>query len=173
MPKGEMRPGASQPPGLGTFGKGTKAKAKRVPANDNKNILRGIQNKFYRLTFYQDTISAGFPNQATEEVENTLDLNELLIKKPATTFLLRATGNSMINAGIFDGDILIVDRSIAPISGKIVIAAVNGELTVKRLFKKGNTVRLLAENDAYRPIEITADMDLHIWGVVTNVIHSL
>lgn len=171
MPKGGKRMGSGRPKGTGKFG--VETKAIRLPVSEIENVLRCVQNKFYRLPFYQDAISAGFPNQATEEVEDTLDLNELLIRKPAATFFLRVTGNSMINAGIFDGDILIVDRSIAPISGKIVIAAINGELTVKRLFKKGDTVQLVAENDAYHPIEITAEMDLHIWGVVINVIHSL
>lgn len=171
MPKGGKRMGSGRPKGTGKFG--VETKAIRLPVSEIENVLRCVQNKFYRLPFYQDAISAGFPNQATEEVEDTLDLNELLIRKPAATFFLRVTGNSMINAGIFDGDILIVDRSIAPISGKIVIAAINGELTVKRLFKKGDTVQLVAENDAYHPIEITADTDLHIWGVVINVIHSL
>lgn len=171
MPKGGHRAGSGRPKGTGKFG--VETKAIRLPISEIENVLRCIENKFYRLPLFQDAISAGLPNQATEEVEDTLDLNELLIRKPESTFFLRVTGNSMINAGIFHNDILIVDRSLEPISGKIVIAAVNGELTVKRLFKKGNQVQLVAENEAYRPIEITADTDLHIWGIVTNVIHSL
>ena len=79
----------------------------------------------------------------------------------------------MIKAGIFHNDLLIVDRSIEPTDGKIVIAAVNGELTVKRLHLEKDKVQLVAENDSYRPIEITKDIELHIWGVVTKVIHSV
>jgi DNA polymerase V len=79
----------------------------------------------------------------------------------------------MIKAGIHTNDILIVDRSLPATHGKVVIAAINGELTVKRLYKQGKIVRLVAENDEYPPIEITDAMDLHIWGVVTNVIHAV
>lgn len=171
MPKGGKRVGSGRPKGTGKFGEPTVAV--RIPISEVDNVLRCVQNKFYRLPFYQDAISAGLPSEVTDEVEDTLDLNELLIKRPGATFFLKVNGSSMIKAGIFHNDILIVDRSIEPTDGKIVIASVNGELTVKRLFKEGNKVRLIAENDNYRPIEITSDTELHIFGVVTNVIHSL
>ncbi len=171
MPKGGKRTGSGRPKGTGKFGEPTVAL--RIPISEVENVLRCVQNKFYRLPFYQDAISAGLPNQVSEEVEETLDLNELLIKKPGTTFLLRVYGSSMIKAGIFHNDLLIVDRSIEPTDGKVVIAAVNGELTVKRLAIEKDKVQLIAENDSYRPIEITGDTELHILGVVTNVIHSL
>jgi DNA polymerase V len=171
MPKGGKRTGSGRPKGTGKFGESTVAM--RIPVSEVENVLRWVENKFYRLPFYQDAISAGLPNQASEEVAETLDLNELLIKRPSTTFLLKVYGSSMINAGIFHNDILIVDRSIQPSDGKVVIAAVNGELTVKRLSVEKDKVQLIAENDSYQPIEITSDTDLHILGVVTNVIHSL
>lgn len=171
MPKGGKRKGSGRPKGTGKFGESTVAM--RIPCSEVENVLRCVENKFYRLPFYQDAISAGLPDLTSEEVEETLDLNELLIKRPSTTFLLRVNGSSMINAAIFHGDILIVDRSIAPSNGKIVIAAVNGELTVKRLSIEGDNVQLVAENDSYRPIQITGDTELHILGVVVNVIHSL
>jgi DNA polymerase V len=171
MPKGGKRMGAGRPKGSGKYG--VETKAIRIPINEIEHVLRCVQNKFYRLPFYQDAISAGFPNQASEEVEDTLDLNELLIRRPMATFFLRVSGHSMINAGIHHNDILIVDQSIQPSHGKIVIAAINGELTVKRLFIEGNKVQLVAENEDYRPIAITSEMDLHIWGVVTTVIHPV
>ncbi len=171
MPKGGKRTGSGRPKGTGKFGEPTLAV--RIPVSEVENVLRWVQNKFYQLPFYQDAISAGLPNQASEEVETTLDLNELLIRRPSTTFFLRVCGSSMIKAGIFHNDILIVDRSIKPSDGKIIIAAINGELTVKRLCIEEDKVRLVAENDHYRPIEITSDTELHIWGVVTYVIHSL
>jgi len=124
------------------------------------------------LPFYECTISAGFPSPA-EDGETSLDLNELLIKNPSATFFLRVSGSSMVKAGIHHNDILIVDRSLEPVNGKIVIAAVNGELTVKRLCCEGNRIQLVAENENYRPIDITEEVDLHIWGVVTNVIHPV
>jgi DNA polymerase V len=171
MTKGGKRVGSGRPKGTGKFGEPTVAM--RIPMSEVDNVLSYVQNKFYRVPFYQDAISAGLPNQASEEVGEMLDLNELLIQRPATTFLLRVYGSSMIKAGIFDNDILIVDRSLVPCDGNVVIAAVNGELTVKRLCIEGDQVQLVAENDDYPSIEITSDTDLHILGVVTNVIHSL
>ena len=131
MPRGGKRSGSGRPKGTGKFGEPTVAM--RIPIGEVENVLNWIENKCYRLPFYQDAISAGLPNQASEEVAETLNLNELLVKKPSQTFLLRVYGSSMIQAGIFHNDLLIVDRGIAPSDGKIVIAAVNGELTVKRL----------------------------------------
>lgn len=125
------------------------------------------------VPLYQDKISAGFPSAGDDSVEERLDLNELLIKHPAATFFLRVSGNSMIGAGIHEGDILIVDRSLKPGHGKIVIASLNGELTVKRLFIEGGKIKLVAENAAYPPIDISEEIDFRVWGVVTNVIHSV
>lgn len=127
----------------------------------------------YRLPFYQCAVVAGFPSPADDDLEDQLDLNELLIKRPAATFFLRVAGSSMVGAGIHHNDILIVDRSVEPAHGKIVIASVNGELTVKRLSYNGKKVQLCAENSAYKPIDITENTDVHIWGVVVHVIHSL
>lgn len=171
MPKGGKRVGSGRPKGTGKYGEETVAM--RIPVSEVENVLRWVENKFYRLPFYQDAISAGLPNQAGGDIAETLDLNEMLVKRPETTFLLKVYGTSMINAGIFDNDVLIVDRSIRPTDGKVVIAAVNGELTVKRLSIEGKRVQLLPENDTYYPIEITGDTDLQIMGVVTNVIHAL
>ena len=98
---------------------------------------------------------------------------ERFIKKPADTFFVKVSGLSMIKAGIQDGDILIVDRSVEPIHEKIVIASINGELTVKRLYLKGKKIRLIAENDAFSPIEISNEMSFQILGTVTSVIHVM
>lgn len=138
-----------------------------------ETVMQLVRNHPCSLPFYQGAVAAGFPSPASDEMDGRLDLNELLIKRPTATFFLRVSGSSMIKAGIHHNDILIVDRSIEPAHGKIVIAAVNGELTVKRLHLDGKKVQLRAENDAYRPIDITEGVDLHIWGVVTNVIHTL
>lgn len=169
--KGGRRQGAGRPQGSGKFG--TTTKAVRIPINDIDAVLKCIQHRFYKLPFYENPISAGFPSPAQDDMEEKLDLNELLIKRPAATFFLKVSGSSMIKAGIHDNDILVVDRSLEPVHGKIVIASINGELTVKRLYINAGKVKLVAENDAYRPIDITADMDMRIWGVVTSVIHSV
>jgi DNA polymerase V len=104
------------------------------------------------------------------DTQEGLDLNEFLIKHPSATFFLRVSGSAMIKAGIHHNDILIVDRSIEPTNGKIVIAVVNEELTVKRLRIEGNKMRVFTENDPSRSIDITNERERFIWGVVTNVI---
>ena len=125
------------------------------------------------IPFYSSKVQAGFPSPADDYIEKYLDLNTQFIKHPAATFVLQATGDSMTGAGIQSGDYLLVDRSIEPIDGKIVIAAINGELTVKRLSKKAGRIQLLAENPHFRPIDIKEDFDLIIWGVVILVMHEL
>jgi len=119
-------------------------------------------------------IPAGFPSPAEPYIERPLDLNEYLIQHPAATFFIRVSGHSMINAGIHDQDILIVDRSLEPKPNKIVIAVIDGEMTVKRLKKDelGNFF-LASENPDYPDIEVKAESDVTIWGVVKTVIHSV
>jgi len=124
------------------------------------------------LPMYKSEIKAGFPSPASDYIESTLDLNQFLIKHPAATFFVRVEGDSMIDAGIHSGDILIVDRAVQAEKQKIVIAAVNGELTVKRIWYDGDKLFLQSGNINFTPIEITPDMDFHIWGVVTYVIHK-
>ncbi len=124
------------------------------------------------LPMYKSEIKAGFPSPASDYIESTLDLNKFLIKHPAATFFVRVEGDSMIDAGIHSGDILIVDRAVQAEKQKIVIAAVNGELTVKRIWYDGDRLFLQAGNINFDPIEITPDMDFHIWGVVMYVIHK-
>lgn len=121
---------------------------------------------------FGNRVPAGFPSPAEEYLDKKLDLNEHLIKNPSATFFVKVTGHSMVNAGINDGDILIVDRSIQAADQKIVIGIINGEFTVKRIRKKNGQVWLLPENDEYPPIKITEEMDFRIWGVVTYTIHK-
>jgi len=125
------------------------------------------------LPLFTGKVAAGFPSPADDYVDKTLDLNELLVQKPAATFFARAQGDSMLGAGIHPNDILVIDRSIEAVPGKIVVCALNGELTVKRLAKDGERWKLQAENPAYPDIPIHDDLELVIWGVVTNVIHAL
>jgi len=118
-------------------------------------------------------VAAGFPSPAEDYVEGALDLNAYLIRHPAATFFVRVTGDSMINAGIHPDDLLIVDRSLEPADRKVIIAVVNGDLTVKRFRRRGHRVFLEAENDAYAPMEMMDGMTFDVWGVVTSVIHPL
>ena len=116
-------------------------------------------------------VAAGFPSPADDYVERTLDLNEEFIARPAATFFLRAGGCSMEGAGIYDGDLLIVDRSISPEPNMVIVAVVDGEFTVKRLCKSSNGFVLTAEHPSYPPISIEQDTEVCAWGVVTWVIH--
>ncbi len=125
------------------------------------------------LPLFNGKVAAGFPSPADDYVEKNLDLNELLVQKPAATFFVRAQGESMLGAGIHPNDILVVDRSIEPVPGKIVICALDGELTVKRLERDNGHWQLKAENPEYSDIVIHEELEMVIWGVVTNVIHSV
>ncbi len=192
--RGGARPGAGRKKGSSVYGETTKAI--RIP----ESLLPGVrsmlelhklsarQQPFRGLTdisypapvakkllrpLFTGKVAAGFPSPADDYIEKTLDLNELLVQKPAATFFVRAEGESMLGAGIHPNDILVVDRSVEPAVGKIVICAVNGELTVKRLKSCADGVVLGAENPDYQDIHIDEAMDMVIWGVVTNVIHAL
>ena len=124
------------------------------------------------IPFYSDAVPAGFPSPATDYCERKLDLNELCVKKPAATYFVRAQGDSMIEAGIFPNDVIVVDRSIEASHGDIVIASVNGELMVKRL-ETHPTTRLIPMNSEHAPINIPEGADFEIFGVATTVIHRL
>ncbi len=119
------------------------------------------------------TVPAGFPSPADDYIDGKLDLNSYLIKHPAATYFVRATGDSMIGAGIHSGDILIVDRSLEPCSGCVVIAALDGDLTVKRLRMSGGKAMLMPDNANYRPIVIGEGTRCEIWVIVTAVVHKL
>ena len=122
---------------------------------------------------YSHSISAGFPSPADDYIEDKLDLNELLINNKAATFFLRVKGDSMLNAGIHHADIIVVDRSVQPVHRSIVVAVVDGELTVKRLISRGGVTELHAENLQYAPICLQEGQELTIWGVVTSSVHQL
>lgn len=119
-----------------------------------------------------ESVQAGFPSPAEDYEDCRLDLNEFMVRNPAATFLLRVAGESMTGAGIFDGDLLIVDRSLEPKDGDIVIACIDNEFTVKRLRRFVDRVVLQAENPEVAPIEVMGDIELHLFGVVTNSVRN-
>jgi DNA polymerase V len=106
-------------------------------------------------------------------VEDRLDLNQLLVQNKSATFFLRVKGDSMVNAGIHDGDIIVVDRSVEPVDRAVVVAVIDGELTIKRLIKRNGVIELHAENPRYAPIRFKEGQELTIWGVVTSSVHSV
>ena len=136
-------------------------------------VLRANENPVRQLIpIFTSRVQAGFPSPADDHLEDTLDLNTHLIHHKEATFFVKAQGESMIGAGIHQGDILIVDKSLSPKSGKIVIAVVDGEFTVKRLHKYKGNITLKAENSEFEDIKIKGTDELIIWGVVTSVIHQ-
>ena len=171
--RGGRRVGSGRPPGQGKYGS-EPTKTIRVPIFRIAEIqeLLNSESKSLRVPVYSSKVQAGFPSPGDDYIERYLDLNQQLIRHPAATFIVIATGDSMTDVGIHSGDMLLVDRSLDAQHGAIVIAALNGELTVKRLSKTPNKVQLLPENPRYKPIDITEGEDLVIWGVVTYVIHS-
>ena len=128
------------------------------------------QSTELKLPLFSSRVPAGFPSPGDDYIDQTLDLNEL-VKHPSDTFLVKVEGDSMINAGIYDGDILVVDRAVEADNNKVVVANLDGELTVKRLSIKGTSVLLMPDNPKYDPIEIRPLSDFRIMGVVSFVIH--
>ena len=122
---------------------------------------------------FEAAVPAGFPSPAADYEQDTLDLNELLVRNPPATFFVRVTGDSMTGAGIHHGDLLVVDRSFEPRDKSVVIAILNGELTVKRIRIKAGKITLEPENHNYSSRQVTPDTEFEVWGVVTSAIHKL
>ena len=138
----------------------------------NFDLFSIIKKTQINTPVFLDKVSAGFPSPATDYMENKLDLNEYLITHPAATFIVKASGSSMVNANIYSGDLLVVDRSITPKNNNIVIASIFGDLTVKKLKKKEKSFFLVSANEEYPNIEVKEEMECFIWGVVTYIIHE-
>ena len=128
--------------------------------------------KRFKIPLLNDSVSAGFPSPADDYTEENIDLNEHLISNPFSTFFLRVKGDSMINAGIKDKDLIIVDKSLIAKPGDIVIAMIDGEFTIKRLSIKNDELYLKAENHNYPDFSFKDHIDVQIWGVVIYSIHS-
>ena len=125
-----------------------------------------------RLPLVSANVEAGFPSPADDHLERAIDLNEELVRNPAATFYVRVKGESMRDAGIHPGDLLMIDRSVTPADKQIVVAMIDGEFTVKRFRKRNGKITLEAENPAFQPIEVGEDQELTIWGAVTYIIHQ-
>ena len=129
------------------------------------------QDVSLNLPYFQNGVSAGFPSPAEDHMGSKIDLNQLLIEHPSATYYIRVNGDSMLDAGILNGDLLIVDRSLEVINNSIVVAYIDGDFTVKRIRKNKNKLFLQAENSKYQPIEITEEMNFELFGVVAHAIH--
>jgi DNA polymerase V len=192
---GGKRQGAGRKPGHGKYGEPTTTV--RVPESRKQSvldfvsavagkkqanalslvpptfILPAVNPARFSIPLFSHSVRAGFPSPADDYVAETLDLNEHLIKHKEATFFLRAKGHSMTGAGIHDGDLLVVDRSLSPTHRSVIIAVVDGEFTVKRLYKRAGKIRLMAENPEFAPIEFNEGQELQVWGVVTSVVHRM
>lgn len=149
------------------------AMSPRTTATKVAEVYRPNRSVRYSLPLMTCPVPAGFPSPAEDYVEGKLSLDKHLIKNPVATFFVRVTGDSMLGAGIHPGDLLVVDRALDPCDGKVVIAIVDGELTVKRLRLERDRLYLVPENPDYPVLEVKELTDFRVWGVVTNVIHPL
>ncbi|MFN4082908.1 MAG: LexA family protein [Bacteroidia bacterium] len=137
------------------------------------DIYSAINTSSLELPYVQSGISAGFPSPALDFVDISIDLNKHLIKHPSATFYGRVKGNSLKNAGISDGDLLVIDRSLNPTNGKIAVCYIDGEFTAKRILLKKDELWLMPENEDYQPIKIEEDNNFIVWGIVTHVIKAV
>lgn len=145
----------------------------RIPVSLLNAVTEFMETSGYRLPVYASRVPAGAPEDADDHVEKTADLNSLLLRNPKDTFLLRVTGDSMMDAGIYENDMLTVDRKLEARNGQIVVALVDGRSTVKTFRKDRKGITLVPENKRYMPIKIQPENDFQILGVVTNVIRKV
>lgn len=131
-----------------------------------------MKEKISLIPIFSSSVAAGFPSPAEDFVDRRIDLNNLLIAHPSATFFVRVKGHSMQEAGIDDGDLLVVDKSLKPTNGDIVVAFLNGEFTVKKISKGKNFLYLVPQNEDYKSIKIKLNDDFSVWGVVAHVIKS-
>ena len=168
MARGGARKGAGRPKGTGKFGE--KTVPVRVPISLLEEVQSFIELRGYSVPLFSCKVAAGSPVWGDDHVDRHITLAPDLLRKRDDTFCVQVDGESMLDAGINPDDILVVDKSLPAESGKIIVAAVDGELTVKRLRQTNEEVTLRPENKAYEPIKITERTGFHIWGVVTNII---
>ncbi len=169
--RGGRRSGAGRPKGTGKYGEATVPV--RVPVSLVHEVAELVELKGRGLPLYSSAVRAGLPTAADDHMESRLDLHDYVVRHPQATFFVRVQGDSMINAGIHEGDILVVDRSVEAREGSIVIAVLDGELTVKRLRRRDGGVQLVPENDRYPVINVGPEQEFRLWGVVTTVVHRV
>ncbi|WP_028536353.1 LexA family protein [Paludibacterium yongneupense] len=190
---GGSRPGAGRPAGSGRIQTGEALTQLRIPVADKSAVIDLVQRRqaqrlaappapphwlpaaaphALHLPLFASGVRAGFPSPADDYVEDRIDLNSYLIEDGPATFMVRVEGDSMIGAGIFDGDLLVVDKGRTPVQFDIVVAALDGEFTVKRLDRRGGRIVLQAENPAFPPIIPSYEQEFMIWGVVTACVRK-
>jgi DNA polymerase V len=147
-------------------------KLKYLKHTDALDFFAVDKDTFASIPMFSNAVQAGFPSPAEDHMDMDLNLNDYLVENPSATFCVKAIGESMKDAGIHSGDIMIVDKSLEPKNRSIILAVINGEFTVKRVNINDGSLYLLPENSSFSPIKITQEMDFHVWGVVTYIIHK-
>jgi len=171
MQRGGKRKGAGRPYGKGPWMEATKPL--RIPITLVEAVTKFMQTRGYKLPIYSSHVPAGTPDNADDNVEKMIDLNSLMLRNPKDTFLLRVIGDSMIDVGIYEKDMLTVDRKLEARNGQILVGSVDGQATVKIFRRDRKGITLIPENKKYMPIKILPENDFRILGVVTNVIRKL
>ena len=147
-------------------------KLKHLKHTDNLDFYSVEETAFEKIPLFEGSVQAGFPSPADDYMDMDLDLHDHLVQNPSATFCVKAIGESMKDAGIQSGDVMIVDRSLEPENRSIVLAVIDGEFTVKRVNLNDKELYLMPENSNFSPIKITEEMDFKVWGVVTYIIHK-
>jgi DNA polymerase V len=147
-------------------------KLKHIKHNDVLDTFSIEKNVFTDIPIFIDSVQAGFPSPAEDYMDLDLDLQDHLIQNPSSTFCVRAVGESMKDAGIQGGDIMLVDKSLNPKNRSIVLAVIDGEFTIKRVNVIDKELYLMPENENFPPIKITQEIDFQVWGVITYIIHK-
>ena len=148
-------------------------KIKSLKDTNTLDFFTVDKETFSTIPMFSGAVQAGFPSPAEDHMDMDLNLNDYLVQNPSATFCVRAIGESMKDAGIKSGDIMIVDKSLEPKNRSIVLAVIDGEFTVKRVRVNDNELYLVPENSNFSPIKITEEADFQIWGVVTYIIHKV
>lgn len=147
-------------------------KLKYLNTNE-KLVFYSLDNvKLGEVPLFGNSVPAGFPSPAEDYLDMDLNLHEYLVQNPAATFCVRVVGDSMLEANIRSGDVMVVDRALDPVNNSIVLAVLDGDFTVKRIRKNKNDLYLMPANENYQPLKITKEMDFQVWGVVTFIIHK-
>jgi DNA polymerase V len=165
-----LKKGRGRPRGSGAYGEATKPV--RIPIRLLGDVMRFVQHKGYRIPLCESPVPAGNPSELSEYFEEYVDLNEYLLPRPEDSYLIRVRGDSMVEANIQEGDLLIVDMISSPGNGAIVIVSVDHETTVKRYYERDGRIMLVPENSEYEPILVGDDQHFEVHGVVTHIIHA-
>jgi DNA polymerase V len=147
-------------------------KLKHLKRTDILDFFAVDETTLLSIPMFSDSVQAGFPSPAEDHLDLDLNLNDYLVQNPSATFCVKAIGESMKDAGIKSGDIMIVDKSLEPKNRSIVLAVIDGEFTVKRVNVNNDELYLMPENSNFSPIKITEEMDFQVWGIVTYIIHK-